>query len=63
MNQVKRIITAFPVAFLLFAKMQTPRFSPRLTSPLSLRDKGVGTPPYFSTEKQGGKKSKYQMIK
>jgi hypothetical protein len=43
-NQAKKIITATPVAFLLFAKMQTPRFSLCLTSPLSLRDRGVPAP-------------------
>jgi hypothetical protein len=49
-NQAQRIITSFPVAFLLFAKMQTPR--PSATPLFFLRkNRGAGTPPVLSSIK------------
>jgi hypothetical protein len=47
-NQAKRRITATPVAFLLFAKMQPPR--PSATPLFAFANRGVGTPRFRFAE-------------
>jgi hypothetical protein len=63
-NQAKKIITAFPVAFLLFAKMQTPR--PSATPLFFYRKTGGQEHPAFgdhpiASANKGGRKQELRL--